>query len=122
MCRLFLTVLVISATFSIDLRSPFDEKLHDTAEELILTGFGSAVTIILVVSLIDETNRNQRDLRCDVVFIGNVVSITPRQRLPNVIFIEDYQLFIRFSFRFSSINSSSYGNFLLFFVREKRNR
>lgn len=125
MWRLFITFQLFSGTCSIDLRSPFDEKLHDAAAEIISTSFGSAVTINFVVSLNDEINRNKRDFinslaqRCNVILIEDVENITPRQRLFNVIFIEDFQSFLHFSSRLSSKNFVSHGHFLFVFVGER---
>lgn len=122
MWRLLLAIQLFSGARSMDPRPLFDVKLHDAAEEIISTSFGSAVTINFVVSLIDETKRNQRDLinslaqRCNVVFIEDVDNITPRQRLHNVIFIEDFQSFLRFSFRLSSENFVSHGHYLFVLV------
>lgn len=126
MWRLLFATLLFSAVHSTDLSAPFDKSLHDAAEEVISSSFESAVTINFVVSLVDETKRNQHGLinslaqRCKVVYIEDVQAISPSQKvLHNVIFIEDFASFLRFSSRLSSDNFVIHGYYLFVFVEGK---
>lgn len=98
--------------------------LFDAADDIISTSFKSdAVTINFIVSLSEESKRNQNYFinnlieRCDVVVVEDVPFILPRQRLHNVILIEDFQSFVHLVPHLSSKNFVIDGYFLLIFIK-----
>lgn len=98
--------------------------LLEAVDEVISSSFkSSAVPINFIMSLSDETKRNQSILinnlvaRCDVVFIEDVEFINQRHRLYNVIFIDDFKSFLRLSQRMLSNNFVIDGYFLVVLVK-----
>lgn len=111
------------ALSSEDLRSPYSD-LQDAADEIISSSFKSnAVTINFIVSLSDETEHERNTLinnlvaRCDVVYVETVQFITQRHRLYSVIFIDDFESFLRLSQQMSSRTFVIDGYFLVIFVK-----
>lgn len=98
------------------------ENLLDAASEVISSFKSRAVTINLILALSDETKRERSTLinnlvaNCNVVYVEDVDSITQRQRLYNVILIENYSYFLRLSRRLSSDNFVIDGIYLMLLV------
>lgn len=123
---ILLIILVLPVSYAVvpteDLQSS-NSDLLEAVDEVISTSFkSSAVTINFIMSLSDETKRNQSVLinnivsRCDVVYIEDVEFINQRHRLYNVIFIDDFKSFLRLSQKMSSKNFVIDGYFLVVLV------
>lgn len=125
LCLLLVAIassLCESTLFNEDLKETKSDLL-DAVDEVLSNSFkSSAVTINFIMSLSDETKRERNVLinnlvsRCDVVFIEDVQFITQRQRLHNVIFIDDFKSFLRLSQQMSSNNFVIDGYFLIVLV------
>jgi hypothetical protein len=98
------------------------ENLLDAASEVISSFESRAVTINLILALSDETKRERSNLinnlvaNCNVVYVEDVDFITQRQRLYNIILIENYSYFLRLSRRLSSDNFEIDGIYLVLLV------
>lgn len=102
---------------------PSSIDLTNAADEIISRSFKqSAVTINFIISLSDETKRERSMLinnlvaRCDVVYIDDSAVITQRHRLYNVIFIDNFQSFLRLIRQMSAKTFVIDGYFLMIFV------
>lgn len=100
-----------------------NRDLLDAADEVISKSFKpSAMSINFIIALSDETNRKRNVLinslvaRCDVVYVEDVDFIIQRQRLYNVIFIDDFASFSRWFERISSDTFVIDGLYLVIFV------
>lgn len=124
MWKVFVLLVFPCQGFLLEKDLSTSSDLLDAADEIISANFKpNAVTINVILSLNDETKRNRSDLinnlvaRCDVVLIEEVDSITHRQRLYNVILIEDFKSFLRLCPKLSSANFVIDGFFLLIAVK-----
>jgi hypothetical protein len=123
---LFLILIALSGCFALhnDTLQAFDDDLLHAAEEIITRSFKpAAVTINFISALSNETKRERSVLinslvaRCgDAVFVENAQAITQRQRLYNVIFIDNFESFLRLIRQMSANTFVIDGYFLMIFV------
>ena len=124
--KMFILLLVaFSGCYGLHIESlqASNNDLLKAADEIISRSFKSnAVTINFIISLSDETKRERNVLinnliaRCDVVYIENAEVITQRHRLYNVIFIDNFESFLRLIRQMSANTFVIDGYYLMIFV------